>query len=79
MKTINPFESAMEQLEKAARFVEASMRQRVNASGKTIQQKLEILKQPQRILNVTIPVVMDDGRLQIFQGYRVQFNNALGP
>ena len=43
MKTINPFESAMEQLEKAARFVEASMRQRVNASGKTIQQKLEHL------------------------------------
>lgn len=40
---------------------------------------LTLLSQPQRILNVTIPVTMDDGSTKIFQGYRVQFNNARGP
>ena len=40
---------------------------------------LTLLSQPQRILNVTIPVVMDDKSIKIFQGYRVQFNNAAGP
>ncbi len=64
---VNPFESAMEQLQKAAKFLEAS------------KEKLEVLKQPQRILNVTVPVKMDDGNMKIFQGYRVQFNNARGP
>ena len=44
-----------------------------------LQSKIEILKQPQRIINVTIPVKMDDGALRIFQGYRVQYNNARGP
>ena len=66
MNNTNPFENAMTQLEKAASFLHEP-------------RKLEILKQPQRILNVTIPVQMDDGSLRIFQGYRVQHNNARGP
>ncbi len=37
------------------------------------------LSKPDRILIVKIPVRMDDGRLEIFEGYRVQHNNALGP
>ncbi len=77
MKTINPFESAMEQLANAARLLRT---QNLELNDqKKLKQKLEILKQPQRILNVTIPVTMDDGSLRIFQGYRVQFNNARGP
>lgn len=68
MNTINPFETAMSQLAKAAKILK-------NASPK----KLAILRQPQRILNVTIPIVMDDGTQKIFQGYRVQHNNARGP
>ena len=32
-----------------------------------------------RILIVSVPTVMDDGRLQVFTGYRVQHNNTLGP
>lgn len=39
----------------------------------------EILKQPLRVLEVAIPVVMDDGRVQIFMGYRSQHNDAVGP
>jgi len=34
---------------------------------------------PQRILEVHFPVVMDDGRVEIFEGYRVQHNTARGP
>ena len=38
-----------------------------------------ILSKPDRILAVKIPVRMDNGKLQFFQGFRVQHNNALGP
>ncbi len=65
----SPFENAMAQLARAASFLK----------DREAKQKVEILKAPQRILNVTIPVMMDDGTLRIFQGYRVQFNNARGP
>lgn len=39
----------------------------------------EILKYPQRIIDVHISLKMDDGNVNVFQGYRVQFNNARGP
>jgi len=39
----------------------------------------EILKQPERLITLAIPVTMDDGRIKVFTGYRSQFNNALGP
>jgi glutamate dehydrogenase (NAD(P)+) len=37
------------------------------------------LSSPKRILTVSCPVRMDDGRIQVFTGYRCQHNNALGP
>lgn len=77
MNTINPFESAMSQLAKASRLLKSQI---TNPNDqKRLEQKLEILKQPQRIVSVTIPVKMDDGSMKIFQGYRVQHNNARGP
>jgi glutamate dehydrogenase (NAD(P)+) len=69
-----PFENAMEQLQKAEEMLSVISRQ-----SSDVTQKLGILKQPQRILNVTIPVVLDTGALKIFQGFRVQYNNARGP
>ncbi|MFE0565901.1 Glu/Leu/Phe/Val dehydrogenase [Priestia megaterium] len=39
----------------------------------------EFLKKPLRFLEVSIPVKMDDGTTQIFQGYRAQHNDATGP
>jgi len=39
----------------------------------------EILKTPARIMEVSIPVRMDDGSLRIFTGYRSQHNNYAGP
>jgi glutamate dehydrogenase (NAD(P)+) len=38
-----------------------------------------ILKMPMRELHVSIPVRMDDGTIRAFQGFRVQYNDALGP
>jgi len=43
------------------------------------QEIVEILKYPQRIINVFIPIKMDNGKTKIFEGYRVQHNNARGP
>ncbi len=40
---------------------------------------LEQLKHPKQILEVAVPVRMDDGSLKIFTGFRVRHNDALGP
>ncbi|UCH63550.1 MAG: Glu/Leu/Phe/Val dehydrogenase [Fidelibacterota bacterium] len=39
----------------------------------------EFLRWPQREFKVTLPVKMDDGRIRIFHGYRVQYNSSRGP
>lgn len=38
-----------------------------------------LLKEPQRVLEVSIPVKMDDGTYKVFKSYRSQHNNAMGP
>ncbi|MFQ5553723.1 MAG: Glu/Leu/Phe/Val dehydrogenase, partial [Thermoplasmata archaeon] len=40
---------------------------------------LEILKVPSRELTVNFPVKMDDGTVRVFTGFRVQYNQVLGP
>lgn len=40
---------------------------------------LKRLGHANREIHVSLPVVMDDGSLRIFEGYRVQYNNARGP
>ena len=39
----------------------------------------EMIKYPERILMVTVPVRMDDGRIHRFEGYRVQHSQVRGP
>jgi len=39
----------------------------------------EMLKRPMRSIVLNIPTFMDDGTLRVFTGYRVQYNDALGP
>ena len=39
----------------------------------------KLLRQPNRELTVNIPVQMDNGRLEVFTGYRVQHSIARGP
>lgn len=38
-----------------------------------------VLSKPKRALIVNFPVVMDDGRVEVFEGYRVQHNTSRGP
>ena len=67
MTGIDPFEVAVKQLERAASFMDIS------------EEALEFLKRPMRIVEVTVPVKMDDGSVKVFPGFRVQYNWALGP
>jgi glutamate dehydrogenase (NADP+) len=63
----NIFEGAISRLDAA--FANANIEPEV----------LEQLKHPKQILEVGVPVRMDDGSLKIFKGYRVRHNDALGP
>lgn len=42
-------------------------------------ERRELLKNPHRELQVTIPVRKDNGELHVFEGYRVQHNGSRGP
>jgi len=61
------FKNALTQLDKAYKHID------ISADAKAI------LAQPKEILEVAIPVRMDDGSLQVFTGYRVHYNDARGP
>lgn len=39
----------------------------------------ELLKEPKRIIEINIPVKMDNGNIQVFKGYRSLYNDAAGP
>ncbi|MFH1427688.1 MAG: Glu/Leu/Phe/Val dehydrogenase [Patescibacteria group bacterium] len=54
----------------------------INKAGEVINltfDEIEILKSPQKIIQVAIPILMDNGHLQVFKGYRVQHNDIRGP
>ncbi|MDG6915160.1 MAG: Glu/Leu/Phe/Val dehydrogenase [Nitrososphaerota archaeon] len=38
-----------------------------------------MLREPKKVIRVTFPVRMDSGKIRIFKGYRVQYNDARGP
>ena len=38
-----------------------------------------ILREPMRELHVSIPVRMDNGNVKVFKGFRIHYNDALGP
>ncbi|WP_269914320.1 Glu/Leu/Phe/Val family dehydrogenase [Acinetobacter sp. HY1485] len=44
-----------------------------------LKQYIETLKRPKRALIVDVPIVMDDGSIRHFEGYRVQHNLSRGP
>ena len=39
----------------------------------------ELLKEPQKIIEISIPVKMDNGEVAVFKGYRAAHNDAIGP
>lgn len=40
---------------------------------------IEILRHPKRLVRVSLPVEMDSGEIKVYEGYRVQYNDARGP
>lgn len=40
---------------------------------------LKILAHPMRVLKVSLPIIMDNGRINIFTGFRCQYSDARGP
>ena len=64
---LDPFDIAVKQLKKAADVM------------KLDKQTFEMLSHPMAILQVSIPVRMDNGETKVFTGFRVHYNNARGP
>ncbi len=63
----NPFESMMERFDVAAEMLELE------------RGVYEYLKTPVKQIIVSIPIQMDNGEIEVFEGYRVIHNDALGP
>lgn len=64
------FENAKQQIEKAYTLY---------SPDNTDAGKLRIIENPKRILEVSIPVKMDDGTTRIFTGFRSQHNDSRWP
>lgn len=64
---LNPFQIAQRQLDEAAKIL--GLDPAIHA----------MLREPMREFVVTFPVRMDNGRVEIFKGYRVQYNDSRGP
>lgn len=61
------FEQARKRLDSALKYYKAS------------SETVDHLSAPKAALQVSIPVRMDDGSLRIFEGFRVRYNEVLGP
>lgn len=66
-ESLNAYEIAQTQVEHAASILGLP------------RHVIEVLKKPKRVLSVSFPVRMDDGTVRVFEGYRSQHNDAVGP
>lgn len=48
-------------------------------TAKIAPEDYEVLKHPERELKVALPIVRDNGKLEVFEGYRVQHSSLRGP
>jgi len=64
---MNPFEQAQEQLQRAI------------AVQKISEQLVAQLAAPEREVKISIPLMMDNGTIKMFEGYRVQYSSLRGP
>ena len=66
-ENLNPLDNAKIQVKKACDALNLG------------QDVYELLQEPMRIIEVSIPVKMDDGTMKVFKGYRSLHNDAVGP
>jgi glutamate dehydrogenase (NAD(P)+) len=64
---LNPYRISQIQFDMAAEFLKLDPGLR------------QVLRTPKRILEVAVPVKLDNGQVKVFSGYRVQHNIARGP
>jgi glutamate dehydrogenase (NAD(P)+) len=67
MESYNSFKVARQQVLEAAKILNLD------------EATMEFLSTPQLETNFTLPVKMDSGKTQIFQGFRIQYSHARGP
>jgi glutamate dehydrogenase (NAD(P)+) len=67
VKSESPWEIALRQLDEAAQKMDLD------------PSVHEVLRNPRRALEVSIPTRMDDGTIRVFKGYRVHHNTSRGP
>lgn len=65
--TINPFESMIQRFAIAAKHINLD------------EETYNILKSPAKQIAVSLPVMMDNGKVQVFEGYRIIHSTVLGP
>lgn len=66
MSKYNPYENMLHVLDRAAEKLQMQTND------------YEFVRHPERELTVSIPIMMDDGHVEVFSGYRVQHNTARG-
>ena len=67
MAKMNPFEMFLKQVDEAVPYLSVE------------QEYIDILKEPKEVLEVSIPLKLDDGTIQMVKAWRSHHNNALGP
>lgn len=65
--TTNPYDSMIQRFDVAAKIIGLD------------EETYNILKTPQRQYVVSLPVAMDNGKVQVFEGYRIIHNTSRGP
>ncbi len=63
----NPFEAMMSRFDRAAELLDLE------------PGLYKILRHPEKVITVSIPVLMDNGEVEVFTGHRVLYNTARGP
>ena len=63
----NPFEAMMERFDRAAELLHLD------------PSLYRVLRNPEKQITVSVPVMMDNGEIQVFKGHRVLYNTSRGP
>lgn len=67
-KNLGPWDSYLKQIDRVTPYLDEKL-----------ERWVETLKRPKRIMVVDIPILLDNGKIAHFEGYRVQHNLSRGP
>lgn len=67
MAKVNPYEMFLKQVDEAAPYLGLE------------EEFISMLKEPREVLELSLPLRLDDGSVRVLKAYRSHHNNALGP